>query len=154
MTVSTCIASGGAAKGQRVLIIGATGFIGQFIAEASLSGGRPTYLLVRSSSSNAKTMKVLQDKGAMIIHGVMKDEELMEKILKENEIDIVISAVGGQNILDQLNLVRAIKSVGTIKRFLPSEFGHDVDRADPVEPGLTMYDEKRKVRRLIEELGI
>lgn len=45
----------------------------------------------------------------------MKDEELMEKILKENEIDIVISAVGGQNILDQLNLVRAIKSVGTIK---------------------------------------
>ncbi|KAG5521479.1 hypothetical protein RHGRI_033892 [Rhododendron griersonianum] len=116
MTVSTCIASGGAAKGQRVLIIGATGFIGQFIAEASLSGGRPTYLLVRSSSSNAKTMKVLQDKGAMIIHGVMKDEELMEKILKENEIDIVISAVGGQNILDQLNLVRAIKSVGTIKK--------------------------------------
>ncbi|KAI8527612.1 hypothetical protein RHMOL_Rhmol12G0089000 [Rhododendron molle] len=154
MTVSTCIASGGAAKGQRVLIIGATGFIGQFIAEASLSGGRPTYLLVRSSSSNPKTMKVLQDKGAMIIHGVMKDEELMEKILKENDIDIVISAVGGQNILDQLNLVRAIKSVGTIKRFLPSEFGHDVDRADPVEPGLTMYNEKRKVRRLIEELGI
>lgn len=68
MTVSTCIASGGAAKGQRVLIIGATGFIGQFIAEASLSGGRPTYLLARSSSSNTKTMKVLQDKGAMIIH--------------------------------------------------------------------------------------
>ncbi|KAF7123818.1 hypothetical protein RHSIM_Rhsim12G0081500 [Rhododendron simsii] len=154
MTVSTCIASGGAAKGQGVLIIGATGFIGQFIAEASLNDGRPTYLLARSSSSNAKTMKVLQDKGAIIIHGVMKDEELMEKILKENQIDIVISAVGGKNILDQLNLVRAIKSVGTIKRFLPSEFGHDVDRADPVEPGLTMYNEKRKVRRLIEELGI
>lgn len=40
------------------------------------------------------------------------------------------------------------------QRFLPSEFGHDVDRADPVEPGLRMYKEKRQVRRLIEELGV
>ena len=40
------------------------------------------------------------------------------------------------------------------QRFLPSEFGHDVDRADPVEPGLRMYNEKRKVRRLIEESGV
>lgn len=156
MTVSSFIAggAGGAAKGQRVLIIGATGFIGQFIAEASLSGGRPTYLLVRSGSSNAKTIKSLQDKGAMIVYGGMKDQESMEKILKENEIDVVISAVGGANILDQLTLVRAMKTVGTIKRFLPSEFGHDVDRADPVEPGLTMYNEKRRVRRLVEESGI
>lgn len=29
-----------------------------------------------------------------------------------------------------------------------------MDRADPVEPGLTMYNEKKKVRRVIEELGI
>lgn len=41
-----------------------------------------------------------------------------------------------------------------VQRFLPSEFGHDVNRADPVEPGLRMYIEKRKVRRLIEEYGI
>ena len=45
----------------------------------------------------------------------MKDQELMEKILKEYEIDVVISAVGGANILDQLILVRAIKAVGTVK---------------------------------------
>lgn len=45
----------------------------------------------------------------------MKDQESMEKILKENEIDVVISAVGGANILDQLTLVRAMKTVGTIK---------------------------------------
>lgn len=156
MTVSSFIAggTGGAAKSQRVLIIGASGFIGQFIAEASLSGGRPTFLLVRSGSSNAKAIKSLQDKGATIVYGGMKDQESMEKILKDNEIDVVISAVGGANILDQLTLVRAMKTVGTIKRFLPSEFGHDVDRADPVEPGLTMYNEKRRVRRLVEESGI
>ncbi|XP_057510488.1 leucoanthocyanidin reductase-like isoform X1 [Actinidia eriantha] len=146
-----------AAKG-RVLIVGATGFIGQFVAEASLGAGRATYLLARPldiNSSKAKTIKTLQDKGAIIINqGVIDDQEFMEKILKENEIDIVISAVGGGSILNQLTLVRAIKAVGTIKRFLPSEFGHDVDRADPVEPGLTMYNEKRRVRRLIEDSGV
>lgn len=42
----------------------------------------------------------------------------------------------------------------TLQRFLPSEFGHDVDRADPVEPGLEMYKAKRRVRRLIEEYGV
>ncbi|KAK3442794.1 hypothetical protein EUGRSUZ_B03055 [Eucalyptus grandis] len=138
----------------RVLIVGATGFIGRFITEASIAEGRPTYILVRprsSSSSKANTAETLEKKGAIVIHGLMNDRSLMEAILKEHEIEIVISAAGGADILDQLTLVEAIKSVGTVKRFLPSEFGHDVDRAEPVEPGLTMYKEKRKVRRLIEE---
>lgn len=42
----------------------------------------------------------------------------------------------------------------SMQRFLPSEFGHDIDRADPVEPGLRMYNEKRQVRRAIEKGGI
>jgi hypothetical protein len=37
---------------------------------------------------------------------------------------------------------------------LPSEFGHDIDRADPVEPALTFYNSKRIVRRYIEAAGI
>ncbi|OVA05037.1 NmrA-like [Macleaya cordata] len=155
-TSSPCIASTHEAIG-RTLMVGSTGFIGRFIAEASLDCGRPTYLLARSGSmypSKAKTIKTLQDRGAIIINGSINDQEFMEKLLKDYKIEVVISAVGGENILDQLTLINAIKAVGTIKRFLPSEFGHDIDRADPVEPGLTMYNEKRKVRRLIEESGI
>ncbi|XP_044489251.1 leucoanthocyanidin reductase-like isoform X2 [Mangifera indica] len=154
MTVSPAIST---AKSSRVLIIGATGFIGHFVADASLGSGRPTYVLVHSSvtsPSKAKIIQQLQKKGAEILHGSISDKEAMEKILKEQEIDIVISVVGGEKILDQLPLVEAIKAVGTVKRFLPSEFGHDVDRADPVEPGLIMYKEKRRVRRLIEELAV
>ncbi|XVF50650.1 hypothetical protein PTKIN_Ptkin04bG0118900 [Pterospermum kingtungense] len=46
------------------------------------------------------------------------------------------------------------QSLKYLQRFLPSEFGHDIDRADPVEPGLTMYEQKRKIRRQIEMFGI
>ncbi len=49
------------------------------------------------------------------LQGLVNDKEFMEKILKEHQIDIVISAVGGGNILDQLTLIEAIKTVGTIK---------------------------------------
>lgn len=152
-------ASNGVKTGKsRVLVVGATGFIGRFVTEASLASGRPTYILVRPSPSRpcnkAKIVEAFKDKGAFLLHGTVSDKELMEKILKEHEIEIVISAVGGEQVMDQLTLIEAIKAVGTIKRFLPSEFGHDVDRADPVEPGLVMYKEKRKVRRVIEEMEV
>ncbi|KAL3510861.1 hypothetical protein ACH5RR_030262 [Cinchona calisaya] len=144
-------------KGSRFLIIGAIGFIGQFIAEASLASGQSTYILSRAAApcpSKAKAIKAFEDQGAILVHGSIDDQEFMEKTLKEHKIDTVISAVGGGNLIDQLILIRAIKAVGNVKRLLPSEFGHDVDRADPVEPGLTMYNEKRRVRRLIEESKI
>ncbi|XP_059315519.1 leucoanthocyanidin reductase-like, partial [Lycium ferocissimum] len=132
--------------------------IGQFIAQASLDANRRNYILVRSFPDNfhpkIKIIKGFEDKGAIILHGAINNQKFMEDTLRKHEIDIVISAVGGESIRDQLVLVQAMKAVGTIKRFLPSEFGHEVDRSDPVEPGLNMYKEKRKVRRLIEEMSI
>ncbi|CAJ1976697.1 unnamed protein product [Sphenostylis stenocarpa] len=154
MVMSTTIPSPTKA---RVLIIGATGFIGKFVAEASLLTAHPTYLLLRPPPlvpSKDVIVKTFQEKGAIVIHGAINNKDFMEKILKEYEIDIVISAIGAEGLLDQLTLVEAMKSVKTIKRFLASEFGHDVDRADPVEPGLTMYKEKRLVRRAVEQSGV
>ncbi|GKU95043.1 hypothetical protein SLEP1_g8452 [Rubroshorea leprosula] len=151
-SLAACVAGVGP-----TLIIGSTGFIGLFVAEACIDSGRPTYILVRDgpmSPSKAATAKVLQDKGATIVHGTINDREFTEKLMREHKIEVVISAIGGDSILDQLHLIDAIKNVGTIKRFLPSEFGHDIDRADPVEPGLTMYNQKRKIRRYIEDEGI
>ncbi|XP_050151237.1 leucoanthocyanidin reductase-like isoform X2 [Malus sylvestris] len=144
---------------HRTLIIGSTGFIGRFVAEASLHSGHPTYLLVRpgsvvGSSKSTTTIGYLQERGAIVLTGSIDDQDSMEKVLKEHKIEVVVSVVGGARILDQLILLEAIKAVGTVKRFLPSEFGHDIDRADPVEPGLTMYNEKRKVRRATEAAGI
>ncbi|CAN0916096.1 Leucoanthocyanidin reductase [Linum grandiflorum] len=152
-----------AATGGRTMIIGSTGCIGWYIADACLQSGRPTYLLVRQgpglisslSSTKASKIKSLLDKGATILYGCIKDGKLMEKMIRENKIEVVISAVGGESVWDQIHLVHAIKAAGPlVKRFVPSEFGHDIDRAEPVEPGLTLYKEKRVVRRFIEECGV
>ena len=56
---------------DRVLIIGATGFIGKFVAEASLTSEHPTCLLVRPGPlvpSKDAIVKTFQDKGAIVIH--------------------------------------------------------------------------------------
>lgn len=47
--------------------------------------------------------------------GSISDKEVIEELLKEHEIDIVISTVGGEYILNQLPLVEAIKAAGTVK---------------------------------------
>lgn len=68
MTVSPILPS--INKG-RVLIVGATGFIGQFVGKASLAAGHPTYVLVRrgpESPSKAAIVRAFQDKGAIAIH--------------------------------------------------------------------------------------
>lgn len=59
-------------KGSRaVLITGATGFIGRFLAEASIDLGHPTYILIRPGSgfgpSKASTIKSLQERGAIVV---------------------------------------------------------------------------------------
>lgn len=70
MTVSPS-SNGQAEKGSRILIIGATGFIGQFIAQASLASSQSTYIITReaaSSPSKVGTIKALEDQGAILVH--------------------------------------------------------------------------------------
>lgn len=49
------------------------------------------------------------------MQGTITDQKLMEKILEDYKIEVVISVVGGESILDQLQLVNPLKIVGTIK---------------------------------------
>ncbi|XP_024028567.1 isoflavone reductase-like protein [Morus notabilis] len=76
---------------------------------------------------------------------------LVEAIKK---VDVVISSVGMEQIADQTKIIAAIKEAGNIKRFLPSEFGTDVDHIHPVEPAGTFFRNKSNIRRAIEAEGI
>lgn len=142
------------------LIVGATGYIGRFVAEACLDSGRRTFVLVRPGNAcpaRAANVDALRQKGAVVVEGCVNGRDAsksLETALRAHGIEVVISVMGGANILDQLDLIEAIQAAGTVKRFLPSEFGHDVDRARPVGAGLGFYEEKRVVRRAVEASGV
>ncbi|KAI5066989.1 hypothetical protein GOP47_0017517 [Adiantum capillus-veneris] len=144
---------------SRVLIFGATGYIGRHIAKASLNAGHPTFLFVRPgmalSVEKVRLIMSFKHDGAILLKGSFEDYTSLVDAIKQ--VDVVISALGSDNILDQLKIIDAIKEVGSIKRFLPSEYGMDVDHPRLLEcpsPGGDIFKDKREVRRAAKKAGI
>eukprot|EP00252_Welwitschia_mirabilis_P011859 TRINITY_DN2635_c0_g1_i2.p1 TRINITY_DN2635_c0_g1~~TRINITY_DN2635_c0_g1_i2.p1 ORF type:complete len:271 (+),score=38.40 TRINITY_DN2635_c0_g1_i2:209-1021(+) len=141
---------------SRILIIGATGYIGRFITKASIALGHPTTILVRESTfsdaQKASLLESFKSSGVSILKGSMDDHETLVKAIKS--VDVVISAVGSAQITEQSKIIKAIKEAGNVKRFLPSEFGVDVDRVNAVEPAKSAFALKSKIRREVEAEGI
>ncbi|CDP14428.1 unnamed protein product [Coffea canephora] len=119
---------------SKILIIGGTGYIGEFIVEASTKAGHPTFVLVRESTVSdpvkGKLVEGFKNSGSTLVHG-----DLYCIIMKRKIID-------------------AIKEAGNVKRFYPSEFGVDVDRQNAVEPAKSAFAGKSQIRRATEAAGI
>ncbi|XP_044490928.1 phenylcoumaran benzylic ether reductase POP1-like isoform X1 [Mangifera indica] len=141
---------------SKILIIGGTGYIGKFIVEASAKAGHPTFMLVRESTlcnpSKSKLLENLKSLAVNLLTGDLQDHESLVKAIKQ--VDVVISTLSRPQLVDQVNIIAAIKEAGNVKRFFPSEFGNDVDRVHPVEPAKTAFATKAKIRRLVEAEGI
>ncbi|XP_011000367.1 PREDICTED: isoflavone reductase homolog isoform X2 [Populus euphratica] len=144
------------AERSRILFIGGTGYIGKFIVEASVKAGHPTFVLIRKStlSSPAKSTVInnFKNLGVNLLLGDLSDHGSLVKAIKQ--VDVVISTVAHDQLYNQDKIIAAIKEAGNIKRFFPSEFGNDVDRAHAVEPAKTGFATKAKIRRAIEAEGI
>ncbi|XP_042401758.1 eugenol synthase 1-like [Zingiber officinale] len=145
---------------SRILVIGATGYIGKHIVLASARHGHPTFALVRETAAatdlnpaKAKLFEDFEAAGVTLVHGDLYDHASLVRAV--NQVDVVISTVGFSQLKDQTKIIDAIKDSGAdIKRFLPSEFGVDVDRGHFVEPVKPMLDIKVQIRRAVEASGI
>ncbi|KAL3697210.1 hypothetical protein R1sor_011286 [Riccia sorocarpa] len=142
---------------SNVLIIGATGYIGPYLVRASVKLGHPTFILVRSPTpsdpAKAHLIKSFQDSGITVLKGDVDDRESLLAALRQ--VDVVISSVSGGALASQVKILEAAKETGTIKRFIPSEFGNDVDKLEidfKILEGV--FQTKRDVRREIEKSGI
>lgn len=141
---------------EKILIIGGTGYIGKSIVEASAKSGHPTFALLRESTvsdaTKAQLVQGFKNSGVTILTGDLNDHESLVKAIKH--VDVVISTVGFMQIGDQYKIIAAIKEAGNIKRFLPSEFGNDIDRCRAVDPINANFQLKVQLRRAIEAEGI
>ncbi|XP_027062479.1 isoflavone reductase homolog TP7-like [Coffea eugenioides] len=141
---------------SKILIIGGTGYIGEFIVEASTKAGHPTFVLVRESTVSdpvkGKFVEGFKNSGATLVHGDLYDHESLVKAIKQ--VDVVILTVGNGQLNDQRKIIDAIKEAGNVKKFYPSEFGVDVDRQNAVEPAKSAFAGKSQLRRATEAAGI
>ncbi|ESQ34846.1 hypothetical protein EUTSA_v10008380mg [Eutrema salsugineum] len=122
----------------KILVIGVTGYIGKIIVEGSAKYGHATFALVRESSLSdpvkAKLVQSFKDLGVTILYGSLNQRESLVKAIKH--VDVVISAVGRPQILDQINIIDAIKESGNVK------------------PTLSEFIMKAQIRRAIEAADI
>lgn len=111
---------------MKILITGASGFIGSFIVEEALRQGFETWAAVRGSSSR----QFLKDERIHFIELNLSSEEQLKEQLKDHQFDYIIHAAGVTKCLDKAdfhrintegtqNLVRAILSLKMpLRRFV------------------------------------
>ncbi len=111
---------------EKILITGASGFIGSFIVEEALRRGYETWAAVRRSSSRA----FLGDSRIHLIELNLASEQQLAEQLKGLQFDYVVHAAGVTKCLDKndfyrintegtQHLVRALLAVGMpLKRFV------------------------------------
>jgi len=111
---------------MKILITGASGFIGSFIVEEALRQGFETWAAVRGSSSR----QFLTDERIHFIELNLSSEEQLKEQLKDHQFDYVVHAAGVTKCLNKAdfhrintegtqNLVRAIQALKMpLRRFV------------------------------------
>ena len=92
----------------RILITGASGFIGSFIVEEALRQGFETWAAVRGSSSR----QFLQDERIHFIELNLSSEEQLREQLKGHDFDYIVHAAGVTKCLNKEDFYR-INTEGT-----------------------------------------
>jgi nucleoside-diphosphate-sugar epimerase len=110
----------------KILITGASGFIGSFIVEEALRRGFDTWAALRGSSSR----QFLQDERIHFIQLDLSSEERLKEQLRGQQFDYVVHAAGVTKCLDKADfyrintegtqhLVRALRALGMpLRRFV------------------------------------
>ncbi|XP_010432402.1 PREDICTED: probable pinoresinol-lariciresinol reductase 3 [Camelina sativa] len=138
-------------KKSRVLIIGATGRLGNYLTRFSIQSGHPTFALSRHSTL-FDNLKSLSDAGVTLLKGSLEDERSLEEAV--SKVDVVISAIPSKHVLDQKLLIKVIKQAGSIKRFIPAEYGANPDKTQVSDLDHGFYSKKSQIKRMIESEGI
>jgi len=93
---------------MKILVTGASGFIGSFIVEEALKRGFETWAAVRSTSSK----QFLMDKRIHFIELNLSDQQQLEQQLSGHTFDYVVHAAGVTKCIHQTDFHR-INTVGT-----------------------------------------
>lgn len=117
-----------ASEKSKILVVGATGYLGRHVVAASARLGHPTFALVRdpapSDPAKAQVLKDFQESGVTLVKGDLYDHGSLVSAVKA--ADVVISTLGALQIADQTKLIDAIKEAGNVKVRSPQCSVHDV----------------------------
>ena len=136
-----------------VLVVGATGHIGRHIVDGCLARGMTVHALVRGETlrtDDAAKRQLLDRFRAQRV--VIHEGSITDATHACTGIEIVVSAVTGEQIGQQEALLDAAKAAGTVRRFIPSEHGIDTVATSPGRS--TLVDMKREMQGHVVGSGL
>ncbi|KAH7025716.1 NmrA-like family protein [Microdochium trichocladiopsis] len=153
--------SSSAAVPGNVLIIGATGVIGQYITSAIISSGVAAKVTIFTSPSTAAAApgtpkhKLLSEwKSTGKVHVVTGDVNNADDIRAAYRgQNTVVSALGRDSLLSQIELLRIAEEDqdSSVQWFLPSEYGTDIEYDAVKSPHEKPHQNKLKVRAFVRD---
>ncbi|GES63761.1 isoflavone reductase family protein [Aspergillus terreus] len=133
---------------QKVLLLGATGETGRSILDGLQECGNfDVEVLVRPASARKPAVQKLQEQGIPIWSIDLDDSSALVSAL--TGVDILISAIGPNDLLQQKKLLQAAKLTG-VKRVVPCGF----ITVAPPNGAMLLRDEKEEIYNAIKFLGI
>ncbi|OJJ62817.1 hypothetical protein ASPSYDRAFT_171979 [Aspergillus sydowii CBS 593.65] len=137
------------ASRQKILLLGATGETGASILNGLLASNQfDVEILVRPSSAEKPAVQEIKALGvALRVVDITAPEQELAPALAG--IDIIISAIGPHDLLQQKTLVRAAKSAG-VKRFVPCAF----ITVAPPKGVMLLRDDKEEIYNEIKRLEV
>jgi hypothetical protein len=135
---------------RNILVIGATGAIGQFILDELLAA-RMSFgsLTVFTSENTVKTKSdFFKNRDVSLLVGDLTSEKDIRRAYVGN--DTVISAVGRPIIDAQIKLLKIAEDTPDVKYFYPSEYGTDIEYG-PQSKDEVPHQAKLRVRKFIKE---
>ncbi|KAI1407104.1 NAD(P)-binding protein [Hypoxylon sp. FL1857] len=141
---------------SKVLIIGATGTIGKYITNAIVSTKPPiaqqisifTSQATTSSPSKQDLLSSWKSEGVSIITGDLNNADDVRKAY--SGIDTVISCLGRNALLSQIELLKLAEESKDVQWFFPSEYGTDIEY-DASSKNEKPHQNKLKVRAFIRD---
>lgn len=134
----------------KVLVVGATGLVGSSLVKTCQEKGQEVRALVRPESLADKAkIDPLSTSGVDICEGSLEDYDSLVKAC--SGVDAVISAVGGFQIGQQTELIKAAKQT-SVKKFIPSDYGLDPKAAG--EGSCLLFDQKAMIHKAVKEAGL
>ncbi|RYH26443.1 NAD-dependent epimerase/dehydratase family protein [archaeon] len=94
MAVSMQASSGTTESKKRVVICGATGYIGKYVVQESVRRGHDTIALVRPGSSTSGNNYL---KGATIVYSDVADEQNLKDTVFKDKVDVVVSCLASRS---------------------------------------------------------
>jgi aspartate-semialdehyde dehydrogenase len=140
-----------------ILIFGATGTIGRYITSSLLSSSPPfqritifTSLSSLSSKSDLLTSWTSKYPSLAVVAGDLTSESDVTSAYHDSKADTVISCLGRGALDKQIPLLKLAEQSETVKWFLPSEYGTDIEHNEK-SPNEKPHQLKLKVRKFVRD---